>query len=63
LKAADKAMAARGYRTHEFGDSVLIERTSRAPIRSESVKGGLTHHDSRSFFIVTENAWRPSGGS
>jgi S-adenosylmethionine:tRNA ribosyltransferase-isomerase len=29
LQRADRAFAAGGYRTHEFGDSVLIERASR----------------------------------
>jgi S-adenosylmethionine:tRNA ribosyltransferase-isomerase len=30
LAAATAALDARGYRTHEFGDSVLIERTAIA---------------------------------
>jgi S-adenosylmethionine:tRNA ribosyltransferase-isomerase len=30
LAAADAALEGRGYRTHEFGDSVLIERMARA---------------------------------
>ena len=33
LRRADAALAARGYRTHEFGDSVLIEN-ARSPQRS-----------------------------
>jgi len=36
LRRADEALEARGYRTHEFGDSVLIER-----------RQGLRHADSR----------------
>jgi len=29
----DQALEAGGYRTHEFGDSVLIERPARVPAR------------------------------
>ena len=31
LEDADAAMNARGYRTHEFGDSVWLERRSMLP--------------------------------
>jgi len=41
LKKADEAMNARGYRTHEFGDSVLIERArlSTRETSAESAPG------------------------
>src|SRR5262249_39090665 len=42
LRKADEVMNARGYRTHEFGDSVLIEKGERLSIRetsAESVRG------------------------
>jgi S-adenosylmethionine:tRNA ribosyltransferase-isomerase len=28
LRDADRALEAHGYRTHEFGDSVLVERAA-----------------------------------
>ncbi|HEX3140815.1 MAG TPA: S-adenosylmethionine:tRNA ribosyltransferase-isomerase, partial [Rhizobacter sp.] len=33
LRRTDQALEAGGYRTHEFGDSVLIERTAATPAR------------------------------
>ena len=33
LQRVDQALEAGGYRTHEFGDSVLIERPARVPAR------------------------------
>src|SRR5438132_7044973 len=38
LRRADRQLEAGGYRTHEFGDSVLIERRAR-PVRRSGVIG------------------------
>jgi S-adenosylmethionine:tRNA ribosyltransferase-isomerase len=38
LRKADEAMDARGYRTHEFGDSVLIAKAARISIRETSAE-------------------------
>jgi S-adenosylmethionine:tRNA ribosyltransferase-isomerase len=37
LADADAALDAKGYRTHEFGDSVLIERMARAQTRRDCI--------------------------
>jgi S-adenosylmethionine:tRNA ribosyltransferase-isomerase len=39
LRRADDALNAAGYRTHEFGDSVLIERDSRRYSRATAAPG------------------------
>jgi S-adenosylmethionine:tRNA ribosyltransferase-isomerase len=33
LQRIDRALESNGYRTHEFGDSVLIERPEKTPAR------------------------------
>jgi S-adenosylmethionine:tRNA ribosyltransferase-isomerase len=38
LRRADAALAQRGYRTHEFGDSVLIERAARPAALSANAR-------------------------
>jgi len=38
LRLADEAMNAAGYRTHEFGDSVLVERALPVPLRKMPIE-------------------------
>src|SRR5206468_6968840 len=41
LRRADRELEAGGYRTHEFGDSVLIERRARAFVVERGAGRGL----------------------
>ena len=60
LQRASEALETRGYRTHEFGDSVLIERKAQACSR-RMARGGLerflVHHERSVFEIAVVAAF------